>query len=353
MENKFEEKAYQTHGAIDKSTATDNGLITFNDVIALFIRWKKQMIIIGITAIVLSAALSFLITPKYKATAIFYPTTNNSISTALLTDLTQRQKDPLEFGEEEEAEKALQILQSSQLTERLVRNFKLMDHYKIKPDEPLKYTKLQDKIDENITFTRTRYLSIRIDVLDEDPQFAADMANGISNLYDSIKNDIQKEVAVPALAIMRRALEAKQNEVNDLKQQLIKIGNDGITNYEEQSRALAEEIYKARSGNSSKRLDDLIEQQKILVSFGGQYTSLSETLLLELEKLSNLKAKFEKAEVDVNESLKNKFTVSTASPAEQRAYPVRKLIVLIALITSLAAAAVFFAVYEKIKGRKA
>ncbi len=228
-----------------------------------------------------------------------------------------------------------------------------MKHYKINENEPLKYTKLQNKIDDNISYTRTRYLSIRIDVLDEDPKIAAEIANGISNLYDTIKNEIQQEVAVPALAIMRRAMEGKQNEVNSLKEQLQKIGNEGITNYEEQSRALAEEIYKTRNNGNQKKLDDLIEQQKILVSFGGQYTSLSETLLLELEKLSNLKAKYEKAEVDVKERLNNKFTVSTASEAEQRAYPVRKLIVLIALLASLSAGAIFFAVYERIKGKKA
>ncbi|MES2616734.1 MAG: Wzz/FepE/Etk N-terminal domain-containing protein [Bacteroidota bacterium] len=341
MQNKFDE------------TASNNGLITFSDVIALFIRWKKELMIISVVAIALSAALSFVITPKYKSTVIFYPTTNNSISNALMTDLTQRQKDPLEFGEEEEAEKALQILQSSRLTERLVKNFNLMKHYKINENEPLKYTKLQNKIDDNITYTRTRYLSIRIDVLDEDPKIAAEIANGISNLYDTIKNEIQQEVAVPALAIMRRAMEGKQNEVNSLKEQLQKIGNEGITNYEEQSRALAEEIYKARTGASTKRLEDLIEQQKVLVSFGGQYTTLSETLLLELEKLSNLRAKYEKAEVDVKERLNNKFTVSTASEAEQRAYPVRKLIVLIALLASLSAGAIFFAIYERIKGKKA
>jgi hypothetical protein len=60
--------------------------------------------IAAITAIVVT--MPFITKPKYQATHIFYPTKNNSISDALLTDARQRQKDPLEFGEEEEAEKA-------------------------------------------------------------------------------------------------------------------------------------------------------------------------------------------------------------------------------------------------------
>lgn len=326
-----------------------NGLITFKDVVDLFVRWKKQLIYVAIASVVISAVVSFLLTPKYKSTVIFYPTTNNSISNALLTDLSQRQKDPLEFGEEEEAEKALQILQSARLTERLTRNFNLMKHYKIDENSPLKNTILQKKIDNNISYSRTRYLSIKIEVLDEDPKKAADIANGISNLYDTIKNEIQQEVAVPALAIMKRALQAKENEVNQIKADILKIGENGVTNYEEQSRALAEEIYKARSKGTQKQIDDLMAQQKELVSFGGQFTSLTETLQLELDKLSDLKAKYEKAEVDVNERLTNKFTVSSGSPAEQRSYPVRKLIVLFSLVGSVIISALFFAIYEKVK----
>ena len=132
MQNQFEE--------------IGNGLITFKDVVALFSRWRKQLIILGLVSIVVSSIISFMLTPKYQSTVVFYPTTNNSISNALLTDLNQRQKDPLEFGAEEEAEKALQILQSSKLTERLVRNYNLMEHYKIDPKSSLRKTKLANKI---------------------------------------------------------------------------------------------------------------------------------------------------------------------------------------------------------------
>ena len=335
MQNQFEE--------------IGNGLITFKDVVALFSRWRKQLIILGLVSIVVSSIISFMLTPKYQSTVVFYPTTNNSISNALLTDLNQRQKDPLEFGAEEEAEKALQILQSSKLTERLVRNYNLLEHYKIDPKSSLRKTKLANKIGANFSFSRTRYLSIRVDVMDEDAQMAAKMANGILDLYDSIKNEIQLEVAIPALDIVKRQMQAKENEINNIKSELQKLGSEGVTNYEEQSRALNEEIYKARAAGKMDKVSDLIEQLKSLVQFGGQFTALTETLQLELDKLSDLKAKYERAEVDVKETLNNKFTVSGADVAEQRAYPVRKLIVLVSLICTIGFSAIFFAIYEKLR----
>jgi hypothetical protein len=48
----------------------------------------------------------------------------------MFTDLTQRQVDPLAFGEEEEAENALQLLNSSALQNRIISNFDLLKHYK-------------------------------------------------------------------------------------------------------------------------------------------------------------------------------------------------------------------------------
>lgn len=325
--------------------------INLIEVVNFFWRWRKPLIIISVVA-ALGAVLfsSPLITkPKYKAVHVFYPTTNNSISNALLTELNQRQKDPLEFGEDEEAEKALQILQSSDLIGRLVRNFNLMKHYGIDPSkESHPQTALDYKIKENISFERTRYLSINITVLDEDPDMAAKIANGIAALYDTVKTEIQKQVAVPALQIVERALKEKQAKIQSLKDQLRGLGEKGVTNYEEQSRALAEEIYKAQGSGNMGRMKELLEQQKTLVASGGDFIALNELIKLEEEKESDLIAQYEKRQVDVKEALSHKFTVSAAAKPEIKAWPKRTLVVLVTLLASFAAGSVLLLLYEVI-----
>ena len=324
----------------------------FNFIELIEILWlhRKNRIIIGLVAIVAASIFSapFFITPKFKATAVFYPTTNNSISNALLTELNTRAKDPLEFGEEEEAEKALQILGSSRLQGRLIRNFNLKKHYEIE-NSSTPNTDLGKKISSNINYSRTRYLSVKVEVLDRDPELARDIANGILLLYDSIKNEIQLEVAEQALAIVKRALEAKEAQVEGIRAGMRKLGEEGVTNYEEQSRALAEEIYKARSAGRMNKVADLLEQQKTLVQFGGASVSLKEQLELEEDKLSDLRLKYEKAEVDVREKLQNLFVVSTADTPEKKAYPIRWLIVATSLITTLLFATLAIYIFFKFK----
>lgn len=317
--------------------------ITLVGVVNFFWRWRKVFLIsCGIAALIAIVVTHPAITkPKYKAQHIFYPTKNNSISNALLTELNQRQQDPLEFGEEIEAEKALQIIQSGTLLGRLVRNFDLMKHYGIDPKKE-KFPKyaLDNKIKENFNFERTRYLSIKIEVLDEDPQMAAKLANGIALLYDSIKTEVQNQVAQPALDIVRRALEEKQRKIQNIKDELRELGTKGITNYEEQSRALAEEIYKAQSSGKTGQLQQLLEERKQLVANGGDFIALNELIKLEEEKESNLITQYEKRQVDVGERLSHKFTVEEATIPEIKFWPKRSFILLLSLIGTFLATAV-------------
>jgi len=300
--------------------------LNFLDITSIIWLKRRPLIIVSIITVILSSIFSgpFFIKPKFKSEVIFYPTTINSIGNAMFTDLTQRQADPLAFGEEEEAENALQLLNSSALQGRIVRNFDLMNHYRIDSKSPL--TDLAKKMAKNIQFKRTRHLAVSITVLDEDPIKSAEIANGIAILFDSVKTEIQKQVSLEALQIVKDEFKNKEAEVWDLRTRLKELGQKGITNYEEQSRAISEELYKAVS---QAKINSLKKQQNELAKYAGEFTYLNETLILELESLSKLRKRFEKAKVDVEKTLPQKFVLTSASPAEKKSYPIRWLIVLV------------------------
>jgi capsular polysaccharide biosynthesis protein len=155
---------------------------------------RKELFIIGLIAAVISAIASFVITPKFKSTVIMFPTQTSSISKALLAENSGKD-DILKFGEEEEAEQMLQILNSDQIQAKVCEKFNLLDHYNIDKSDPFKYTKLYDEFKENISYERTEFMSVKIEVLDKDPQLAANICNTISELMDSVKNGMQKERA--------------------------------------------------------------------------------------------------------------------------------------------------------------
>ena len=101
----------------------------------------------------------------------------------------------MSFGEDEEAERMLQILHSNQIKDHVVRKFDLMKHYEIDINKPFPYTKLENKYKGNIKVQTNEFMSIEIDVLDTDPQMAADIANEIAAYIDSTIHNMQKERA--------------------------------------------------------------------------------------------------------------------------------------------------------------
>jgi uncharacterized protein involved in exopolysaccharide biosynthesis len=324
---------------------------TFSDILSFILRWKKHLIIIGIIAAVVCAAGSYLITPKYEAEVVFYPTTVNSIGNAMFTDLNKRESDVLDFGEEEEAENALQILKSEKLSSRIVQNFDLMKHYEIDPNGSFPRTKLQEKMKTNLSYNRNRYLAISIKVLDEDPTMAANLANGIAATYDSVKTEIQREVAREAFAIVDQEFRNKEKEVWELKLGLQKLGEKGILDIEKQAQSISESLYgmKASNSGSQARIKELQSEKDTLAKYGSEYTNLYETLILELEELSMLRKRHKKSKVDVEKTLPHKFVMSNASAPEKKALPNRKLIVLLGTASTLLLACVYLLFIEQRK----
>jgi len=312
-------------------------------------KWRKKLIIITIVSGILGTVVSFIFPPKYKAEVEFYPTTINSIGNAFFTDLNKREADVLAFGEEEEAENALQLLQSSKLIGRVVKNFKLFDHYGIDMAGNKPKYKLGNKIKKNIKFKRTRGLSVKIEVYDKDPMMAAKIANGIASIYDTVKSEIQHEVAMQALEVIQSEYESKEKEVLELRKNLKTLADKGVTNFEEQARAISEEIYKARSQGKNARAEELEKEQKQLAKFAGEFTYFNETLILESEVLVQLRKRLKKALVDVNKTITHKFILTEADVPEVKSTPQRKLIVLLSCISSLFLASILVLIFENFK----
>ena len=330
--------------------------LTFNflDVTRFLYKWRKHLIIITLIAGVISAVVSFMLPPKYKAEVVFYPTTINSISNAMFTDLNKREADFLDFGEEEEAENAIQILKSDKVSQRIIRNFNLLEHYEIDPNGSFPMTKLANRMKKNIKFNRTRYLSVSIEVLDKDPEMAAAIANGIASIYDSVKSEIQRDLAQEAYSIVEEEFKNKEKEVWDLKMKLNELGSKGIIDIEKQAQSISEGLYALKSkGGSPARVRELEAERDTLAKYGSQYTEAYETLILELEELSILRKRYKKAKVDVEKTMSHKFLLTSAAVPEKKSLPRKKLIVALSMLATFAFASIlliFIEIRPRIKG---
>lgn len=316
-------------------------------------KYKKHLSIIGVAAIILSVIFSspYFITPLYKSTVILYPTASKSISKALLSESSGNQKDILEFGEEEQTEQMLQILNSNKIMDRVIYKYDLMKHYGISPKSKYKMTQLYKEYESNFKFRRTEYMAVKISVYDKDPQMAADMANDIAELVDSTINQMQKEVAKKAFEIVRNEYLQQKAEVKAKEDSMTVLRELGVHDYESQAEMFNRQLAIEMARGNTEGVKRLQKKLGVLAKYGGPYVSLRDALEHDKKQLSLVKAKYEEAKVDATENLPHKFIVSSAYKAEKKSYPIRWLIVVISTFSALFLAILIFGALELFSGR--
>ncbi len=96
-------------------------------LVFIFSRWKF-LLIVTILAIIASTIISFVLPEKFKATVVLFPSQNNNLSRAFLSEQADETKDFLAFGEDNNAEQMLQVLKSDQLMYALEKRFNLLKY---------------------------------------------------------------------------------------------------------------------------------------------------------------------------------------------------------------------------------
>lgn len=323
----------------------------------IIIKNRKHIAIITFIGLIIGLIASFLITPKYEAYTVFYTPANNSISKSVLGE--NNLEDFMEFGNEEQTDQVLEMLQADELKDKVIQKFNLLAHYDIKTDEKYPQTKAREQLESNTKINRTDYLAIKIAVKDEDPKMAAAIANYISFALDSMRTLMQQERAKQAFDILAYQYQKKQKQVDSILAQLSAIREQGVFDYEAQSEVLSEAIIKAETqlkaeearlkvyDANRKDLPDTtyikakgrleaaratLKSLKPTVStfskLSGKYLDYEAVYEKEKEALTNLQLRYENAEVDLKKSAAQKFIIDKASVPEKSTYPNKLLVML-------------------------
>lgn len=309
----------------------------FNSINFLLFLWKRRKVLFIVSGIAIIASvifsMPFFITPMYKSSVVLFPSSTNSISKALLAQNQGAKQDIMQFGEEEQAEQLLQILNSSKIRNRIVEKHNLMAHYEIDTNSPFKNTLLAKEFESNITFRRTENMAVEISVLDRSPEMAAFIANDIAALLDSTKIFMQKERAIKGFKIVEATYKALLDQIQVREDSLTRLRELGVHDYETQAEMINQQlaIELARNANS-QAVKSLDAKLAMLAKYAGPYVSIRDQLEYDKKQLTEIKSKYEEAKVDAEEELPQTFIVDAAFKAEKKSYPVRWLIVLVSTL---------------------
>lgn len=308
----------------------------FNSVDLLIYIWQKRAILagIGLLAGIASIVISLLITPKFQSKVIMFPASNASVSKDLLSQNYSGRQSVYGFGEEEQAEQLLQILHSEPIRARIIEKYDLMDHYDIAQDSRYPLTELYQQYSSNISFRLTEFMSVEISVTDHDPAYAADMANDIADLVDTVYNSMKKERAREAFYLVEREYREAASNLASMRDSM-----------ELLSQMVSSEV---RSGGNPT--NNLI---RALSENGALYLSMLNTVRYETQMVSELSLRYREARLEAEQNLSHRYVVDRAYPSEKKAYPRKSLIVIVSTLASLLFALIILIVVDSIRERVA
>ncbi|MEZ4721291.1 MAG: hypothetical protein R2813_05370 [Flavobacteriales bacterium] len=304
------------------------------NLLFFLLSYRKPLIIISVAAAIVSAVVSLMIQEKFLSTVIMFPASTNSVSKSLMTDDVTGKLDINAFGEEEQAEQLLQILNSDEISGYIRTKYNLMEHYGYDPSEKYALTNTVKEYEDNVTFKRTEFNSVRIDVMDHDPVLASEMANEIADRLDTVRTRMQHDRAKVGLRIIEQEYKKMQDYMHSMDDSLTAIRKKGLTDFEVEVEQLTKAYYDALAKGNNSLINELEKKLAIFAEYGSAYRSLTENLEFEREQLALLRAKYEETKADAHESLTTKFVVNRAWPSEKKAYPIRWLIVLVSTFSA-------------------
>ncbi len=239
-----------------------------------------MLTVVALVAAVASLIVAMLIKPLYKSSAVIFPTNSNRLSKAIMD--YHYSLDFMDYGIERDCEYAIQILSSKRMQQAVCEHFNLMEHYAIKGPNPL--FKLEKQYRSNVSVKRTEFLGVEIGVLDQDPQWAADIANYMAMMYDSLCHEIHHDRAESAAAVMNGVVSALEQQIDSI------------------SATAGKDAWKS-------------------------------TLIADkCEQLADLQRRAIQTNVDKETEVSYKYLVDEAVAADKKAYPKRMLIVLAGML---------------------
>jgi uncharacterized protein involved in exopolysaccharide biosynthesis len=305
--------------------------LSMSALFALIWRHRRFLSILAVVTIITASIVSLLLTEYYRATVVIFPARTNSLS---LNESSVKRGNISDFGEEEEAEQLLQIINSEELQEKVIKKNDLYTHYKIDPNDKYARSKIRQKYHSRVTAKRTKYNSIDISAVDVDPQIAADIANSVSEFTDSVKNNMIQVRARTSMTMLNEEHERLSILLNQFSKELDELQSKGVVGEMERS-GLYEGYGQAIKNADRKTADELRTQLEVNREFGDDYDETRkkrEILTDQIFRFNNYRNQFI---ADGSINIPQKFVVDKAVASDKKSYPVRWLVVLGSLFSVL------------------
>ncbi len=296
-------------------------------------KWKYHLLGVVLVAAVLAAVFSGprFITPRYKSYAVVYP--DNIWS----------------YSKESTTEQMIQIFQSQGIVDSMIRKFHLGHHYKIDPHYKYYLTELLRQYHENVSISKTSYEAVNVSVLDKNPDTAKLMVDALLYFFNRKVRSMQEEKHREQAEAFKRQLQRETFTMDSIKNRLRELGTQkGIFEYDYQSQqimmAYLRNVQSGPEAVNSKEAKRLAEN---MGKYGGELVQLINLLEQEAKIYAKVKLNYENEYRKSVARVTYTNVVSRPYVPDKKAYPIRWLIVAVAVVAAFVLALVVISFVER------
>ncbi len=299
----------------------------------ILMKWRKHLIVVIVVAAALAAVFSGprFITPLYKSYAVVYPA---NISP---------------YSKESTTEQMIQTFQSQDIVDSVIKKFDMAKHYKIDPHYKYFQTELLRQFHENVSISKTSYEAVEIKVLDKSPDTAKLMVDALLDYFNKKMARLKKEKYQEVVDALSGQLRREKSVMDSVRNRLKELGTQkGIFEYDYQSQQIMMAYLRNIQGSpeavNSKEAKRLAQN---MGKYGGELVQLINMLEQEAEAYVKVKQRYEEAYKFVAAHLTYTNVITYPYVSDKKAYPVRWLIVLVAVLSAFTLALVVISFLEK------
>jgi hypothetical protein len=304
------------------------------NVIDIVLKWKLQLVVVIVAAVLLSVLFSspIFITPLYKSNCLLYP---SNISP---------------YSDESETEQSVQIFQSRDIRDSLVRKFNLAKHWGIDSSYKHFESTLVWEYSQRVHVNKTPFEAVEIEIWDQDPIMARDLILAMLDAYNKKIRAMHKEKFGEVVLNYNFIMGVKKGYMDSLKTRAQDLGiKYGLLEYQAQTR----EVMRAylSTGGGSVRSAEAKAMKKNLEEKGGEMMMLSEMMRSESDAFSTMKMDADRALLDYNRDYTYVNVLSKPFVADKKGYPIRWLIVAFSTLAAFFMAILIIGIIERSKFR--
>ncbi|MEN9332264.1 MAG: hypothetical protein RLZZ94_1354 [Bacteroidota bacterium] len=297
---------------------SESGQMSTIILLRIIKKWRKHLSICFFGSIVVGFIISLPIfmKPMFKSSAVLYPANLSP------------------YSKETPTEQMVQLLNSEDVRDSLVKELHLFKHYKIDSVNGFPRYEMMKMLNENISVSKNQYEAIEVDVIDEDPKMAQRICQSLIHFMDIKAISLIHTRALEVAEVNKKSMENEKLLLDSLDNAITALRDStGITDFESQIGSFSREYYRSMAAGGVN--GNMAKAQQYLESKGAEYMTLKEVVRNSRDAYTNYRKNYEAAINDAKKELNFHNMVSPPLVPEKKDSPKRAIVMILFTLSAM------------------